>query len=502
MAEARSLPVESRLMLPLQFYFLIYGPTFLVGALLLLAGSRDFAALFHAFSGMSSYFLTSEDVLVDLLLTLVSPALLFLGYRAGLKSHVPGRAGTAPRTPLSHGLAWGVWTASFAAALYSLSRAGAFGHISAWFNYKEWIDARFLVFQTLGFLEFVNVYVFLPALTCLLVVLTWRRSDRAGKSIVRAGALCAPLLLVDALLFQKRYVVTSLLLVVFAFVLARSPGNARATRRWPLILAGGALVYVVYAALVVLLAVSSRARDMTAGQIGPPVLGVPASPGPPQEVTGRAGPPGARATVRLPSWRRRVFASVLAVLPGRWVGSSGGESQGAISARPTGEIVLYALLAPAMRTPPPALAYPAIFPRLHPFFGLDVGADLAGWGWMPDDNLAVYRVLYNTDAEGAISVPFQFSLYSQAGIGATLLASYVVGFLTARGWRAWLESSLPLPLFASGGALGIMFCGYLAADSIRNSALASYGIAWGFALLGVVAAANRAINKKGRLSIG
>jgi hypothetical protein len=135
-----------------------------------------------------------------------------------------------------------------------------------------------------------------------------------------------------------------------------------------------------------------------------------------------------------------------------------------------------------LRTPLPALMYPALYPDRSPFFGTDLGLDVFGIGRMPWDNIQVHRLLWPAIDGGTVMVPFQFGSYSQSGLGGALGESLAVGFCLAWIWVRVRSMSSPDEA-AAAAALVLILAVYLAGDSIRNSLIASYGVFWGLAFL-------------------
>jgi len=174
-------------------------------------------------------------------------------------------------------------------------------------------------------------------------------------------------------------------------------------------------------------------------------------------------------------------SAVEKLFPGRWVGAT--EENPPEGQDPFAGRLMFAFLAPVTRTPPPALAYPALFPGVIPFFGLDVGADLLGFGRMPDDNLIVYGAMYGQLDKGATSVPFQYSWFSQIGLFGALLLCFPLGWACSAAWRRALTGPWPPEVRATLGALVVLFCAEITQDSVRASLLNAYGVAWGWGLV-------------------
>jgi hypothetical protein len=137
-----------------------------------------------------------------------------------------------------------------------------------------------------------------------------------------------------------------------------------------------------------------------------------------------------------------------------------------------------ARLVPVWRYSVPAVAYPLIFPRVLPYYDVDIGLDILGIGAMPDDNVQVQQVLAPGTTGYTVAVPFQFVLYSQGGLPVAIVGAAVVGVLVGAAWAAVLGAR-PGPTQSLGGALVVAFAAFLAMDSARNAIIVSYGLAWG-----------------------
>lgn len=151
-------------------------------------------------------------------------------------------------------------------------------------------------------------------------------------------------------------------------------------------------------------------------------------------------------------------------------------------------LLAYSILAPLMRTSAPAIAYVQTFPDSHPFFGLDLGEDILGFGAMPDDNRVVWdRMNPQMRGSGATSAPFVFVLYSQVGTVGALLGSGILGFLIATAWAGAWRYHGDAQLRAGLLTLLLLFSVYLALDAPRNALLSSYGVVWGALVIAMLA---------------
>jgi hypothetical protein len=414
---------------PVVAFVLVYVGTCLLGAILFLANERTFIALYEYFSGTEAPDLTAGQLRIDLALLVAAPVLMVAGYLLG--DRVAGRLGPRvaartrgvvlhdapgwlPYAAFAVCAAWGVW---------SLAGAGVASDIGTWLDYASWIEARQRAFGNIGFFGFANLYLLVPVTAAWCVVrgacrpAGWRRVG----GVLATWAPAAVAVGFCLLLFQKKAAVVALIIIGaarFAFAPPRGLGRQR------LIVAGTAgVVIALYFATVVVPVIVNAPTDaeLRRDPNRPAVLG-----------------PGTDRTRGL---------------------------------------VLYALLAPVTRTSAPALYYPVVYPDQHPYYGLDVGQDVLGIGAMPDDNIVVWRQL-NPDLDGTITVPFQFSLYSQVGLLGALVSSFVVGVLLALAWRCARSGFWPREWRSLLTALMLLLAIYLAIDSARNSTLVSYGVVW------------------------
>jgi hypothetical protein len=416
---------------PMVAFLLIYTSTCLLGALLMLANYRPFVRLFEYFSGTHIPSLDATRSVVVLVLLCVAPLCLWLGYGVARRlptqalppavSKVGTAAGTALRAASPEPPAWvplAVFGVCGAVAFISVASAGALAAIPSWLNYGHFITAREEIFGHVGFLEFVNIYMFLP-LSAAWVMLT-QRSAGILFLIVRWLPL-AFTEFIDLLLFQKKTAIISLLIVGFAWLFFHALGGIR-TRR--LVLGGWVTVslgLIIYFAAVV-----------------------------------------------VPVYSKASGAKVCLSDGGRCTGS------GQVPA-----LLAYSVLSPLTRTSAPALYYPIVFPSEHRFYGLDLFQDGIGLpSAFPDDNRVIWNAQYPHGPPGTSAAPFQFSLYSGTGLAGTLIECFVIGALMGVVWRL-ATSKLLSPTWSSLLASSVcVFAVYLAIDSWRDDTTVSYGALW------------------------
>jgi hypothetical protein len=440
--------------LPVIVFLLVYGFTCYVGTLALLLSDR-FRTVFLVFSGARVPDLSTYDAVITLVLLHIGPLLLWAGYEIAIRW--PAREHVVATTV---GGAPHVWRGrvcfalSAAIAVWSLTRAGGWGRITAWNNYNSYIYARWNLFDHLGFFEFVNLYTVLPITAAYALIVEKRRS---------LGLLFAAVALVlqYPLALRKVLISTAALLgcavYVWQFAGARPRTRMSGSGQLAIWFGAPAALYLLYTALTLQTVLSPNARPF-------------------QTIRERVPPPV--ATVRpLDPAKRRVSFTVNAASITR-IENSRARS-----------LTLYTLFSPLTRTSIAAIAYPAIFPSILPYFHLDLGQDILGFGRMPDDNLVVYRVLWPEHHRGSITAPFQYVLYSQGGMLVAAAGSLLLGALLGMLWRLLVMSAAqPGPVASVGAAVVLLLAVFLAIDSPRNSLIVSYGLAWAVPVLLVLGA--------------
>lgn len=474
--------------LPLSVFGAVYAASFFFGAVLLLVGPSSFIRL-YARTGIRPFWLEPGEVLANWLLILVGPAFFAAGWIGWSRRPAAPPAAGPPASVTSlplRSLAI-LYVALLLGGLVSLGRAGALARVGSWFDYGYFLQTRFLLLERLSFIEWMVLYTLLPTSAGLFLIGLSRSSWKASPRRLAIAGVVLSLLATELLLFQKRYALLSLFFLA-ACAVVNAP-EVLASRRKALARASGfaIAIYLAYCALAV---ASTMRRTPVVVQSGttelldalrPPAAAIEATamkaraeaPAP-ASVPGRS--PAFYTEIRWPLLRK----AVATWFPGRWVGprpvaSRGEEESFAVR-------FAYTALAPLMRLAPPALAYPALFPRVLGYFGLDLAADLAGLGRMPDDNLVVYGAMYGQLDKGAVSVPFQYSWFSQIGLFGALFLCIPLGAATEAAWRASLCAGSP-EIRAVMGGLVVLFAVHVTQDSVRGSLLNSYGVAWGALLV-------------------
>ena len=452
--------------LPLATFFGAYLFSCYVGTLALLFSGR-FRALYLIFSGSEPIDLSRADLLTVLVLLHAGPAALWVGYelawRAWRREPDWGEA-DARATRIAATL---IFAASAAWAAWSLVRVGgAEQALSSWLDYNAYVRERWRWFGALGFGEFVNLYTLLPlaAVGFMLAVRRWS---------VGLGALLLALALQYPLSIRK-VLLTTLMLAAFSLYVywtfgapARRALSRR--RRWAAIIGIPAGLYTVYASLTLMTTLGPRSRAFQTLASDSTVV---------------------NAAKQRRAANRLRFSSA-GEAPAVEFDVTDEALRDIVNDR-TSAVLLYTLLAPLTRTSICAIAYPAVFPRWHPYYAPDLGLDILGWGRMPDDNLVVYRHLWPAHDAGSVAAPFHVVLYSQGGLPAALIGSLLTGALLALGWRLVPRDAQPSIAASQWGALVLTFAVFIAIDSLRNSVIVSYGLAWGMPVVFALHAAGRA----------
>lgn len=316
---------------------------------------------------------------------------------------------------------------------YDLLRAGAFAKLMAWGDYGAWVEGRWALFSTLGYFNFVNLYLILPVSAAWLILSI---QGDGWKTLTKRLIPLAIVIFLNLSLFQKKALIASLIIILCAVFLHRGllgPWARRLT--WKLIAATG-LLAAIYFSLVVLPIYSETSK--TASQ---------------------------------------VFAQLEEDPQRDKLSKLGKDIAGMIGSSRSAHIFAYATLAPMTRTSLPAMHYPVVFPERHPYYGLDFGQDILGFGRMPDDNLVIWKHMYPS-LPGAAGAPYQFALYSQVGVAWALMLCVIVGVVLGVMWKIILADDISRVWRSLMGSVLILFSIYLAIDSIRGSLLASYGLIW------------------------
>lgn len=435
---------------PFLIFLAVYILTCVAGAALTLIGYRPYTELVELFSGTVPPVLTGGQLLTNVLLLFVSPFLMYCGYVAGL--FISNRINLSPRrqsissSNLPANLAVLMSSTVFytlaAIALINIYEAGTLGDLGRWLDYGYWVKARYQLFSALSFFSFTNIYIFVPLAAAW--VLISRRPKTKAQHVFRWMPTIITIV-IGLLVFQKKTVVISMLLIIIAWALWRVSTH-QIKNLGKLVVLAGSMIVLVYFVLVVLPIYSRTSHTLAEA------LNIEAPPTSPAQTT-RKRLAHLAHSFDIHDQDTRVF--------------------------------LYAVMAPLSRTSIPALYYPVVFPEHHPFYGLYFGQNFLRLGKVPDDNIVVWDYM-NPGIPGATAAPFQFAFYSQLGLIGALIASGIVGLGLAILWTLTRSGGVSEPWRSLLGSLTMLAAIYLALDSLHNEIIASYGVSWG--LLFVAAA--------------
>ena len=264
---------------PLALYAMVYVCACLVGALILLWHVEPFVALFELFNGTAVPALSAGEIATNLRLLICAPLLFAAGYFLGMGVPLPQgprrfterlvrRVNLEPPWWLAHV----VFYALALAAFLTLARAGSLSRVSAWTNYYEFVDARGTLFANISFIEFVNIYLFVPTAAAWAVISTPRRAEMFWRFRRWSPLIIA--IVIALLLFQKKAAVVTLVIVISAVILRHGRGNTRFVRRGAAV--GLVAVLAVYFAAVVVPAYSTVSTSLDDGEGRYRVEGAPA----------------------------------------------------------------------------------------------------------------------------------------------------------------------------------------------------------------------------------
>ena len=488
---------------PLWAHLSVYVLTCLVAAAFLYFGYRPVVVFVEYFSGAivpTNY--SSQQTAVLWALLLGAPALFAFGFVAAerirlggaLFRKIAGRSdGDAPGwMPVL------MFAAAASVGAYDLLRAGVFAKLSVWSDYGAWVEGRWVLFSALGYFNFVNLYLILP------VSAAWVILSITGSGWKALAARLIPLTVVivlTLLLFQKKALIVSLIIIFGAVLLHRifsKPWTRRLT--WTFVATTGLLasIYFLLVVLPVFLETTRTASQVLMQQEEKGIQQIEegiqqVEKGIQQEEKGiqqvekgiqqveKGIQQVEKGIQQVEKGIQQVKKGIQQVKKGIQQEEKllilGEEINTMIGSHRSAHIFAYAALAPMTRTSLPAMYYPIVYPELQGYYGFDFGQDILGFGGMPDDNLVIWKHMY-PDLPGGAGAPFQFALYSQVGVVWTLLLCAMVGMVLGVLWQGILASDISRVWRSLMGTVLILFSIYLAIDSIRGSLLSSYGLIW------------------------
>jgi hypothetical protein len=436
---------------PVWGHLFVYVVTCLIAATVFYFDYRPVVVFVEYFSGAiipKDY--TFQEAVVLWALLLGAPFLFTLGFFVAMQVRISAFLPFLRKVAGRSDHAVPVWVAmlSFVAAagvgVFDLLRAGAFAKLLVWSDYGAWVEGRWALFSTLGYFNFVNLYLILPVSAAWLILSI---QGNGWKVLAKRLIPLSIVIVLTLLLFQKKAMIVSLI-IIFGAAFLHGIMFQGWTRRLAWLLAVSAtFIAAAYLAMVVLPIYSETSRtadDVLVQQSGNTVNSYKPceKPGTPEEL-------------------RKLCREVVSY----------------IGADRSAHILVYAALAPMTRTSLPAMHYPKVFPDQHDYYGLDIGQDILGFGGMPDDNLVIWKHMY-PNLPGAAGAAYQFALYSQVGVIWALMLCTMVGAALGVMWQIILADDLSPVWRSLMGSVLILFSIYLAIDSIRGSLLASYGLIW------------------------
>jgi hypothetical protein len=459
--------------LPVLLFTATYVVTCYVGLLALVFSPR-FRALYLIFSGADVPDLTWRDLIVGLGLAHIGPLFLWTTYALVVRSRRivqglwPGFLARIADAQPSLLVVRCLFVLSAAGALWSIERAGGVGmNLSAWLDYNSYVYARYRVYDRLTFFEFVNLYTWLPLFCTYLVLL--------DKRTVVVPALALVAMLECSLASRKPLLAAAIVMAssfyVYRYVGSRPRRPLRPLTHVTIILVGPVCLFLAYlglTAVTVIRPTSSAFQSI-------------------ESLVPREQLEAARRRRALRELRRREQAALPALQRIALISDIDAAMPEILKNRAS-SATLYVLLSPFTRTSVTALTYPAIFPQEHPFYPLDLGLDVLRIGTMPDENLVAYRILWPFHHRGAVGAPFQVVLYTQGGVWIACVGALGVGALLSGAWLFVSRADRPPASTAAIAGLIMLFSAFVAIDSVRNSLIVSYGVAWGILAVLLVSA--------------
>ena len=453
---------------PLWAHLSVYVLTCLIAATLFYFDYRMILVFTEYFSGVSipnDYTFQQAAVLWSLLLGM--PILFALGFFAVMRTYKPAtfpllRKFVGPvDQDVSAWMPMLLFVTSASLGAYDLLRAGTAANLTAWVDYGAWVQARWEIFSTLSFFNFVNIYSILPVSAAWLILSI---QGDGWKALAKRLAPLMIVVIVSLLLFQKKTLIASLILIFGAVLLHKALIGAwtrRLTWLFSVILTVLTVSYFVMVVLPVYAETSRTLADVLIQQ------------------TDQAEKP--KTSERLNQLLNEISSYIgQAEKPktSERLNQLLNEISSYIGSDRDAYILVYTLLAPMTRSSLPAMYYPIVFPEQHGYYGLDFGQDILGFGGMPDDNVVIWNHMYPNLPGGSAYSSYQFTLYSQVGVVWTLLLCLLVGAALAVMWQIILAADINRIWRSLMGAVLILFSIHITIDSIRGSLLVSYGVIW------------------------
>ncbi len=484
--------------LPMIIFILLYLLTGYIGAIMMLFGPEQLWSWYVYFSGVTMPSITYGDLTRIMILLHVPPILMWMGYEVSIhfmdrrKLLVDSRD-THPG--LDQRLIQVLYFLSLVVAAYSLIRTGSFRNLSAWADYNQMIQARYQLFNSLNFFEFVNIYTVIPVIGTLLILTFLQQSISARSKIVYGMIIFAPIIAVNILIYQKKPLITSMLIIIVAIVLfylfGKQPRVTVTRKMRTYIGSSVGLVVAIYLLLILLPVISSSSQVYQASEETKQTYQTNESKqGKTSAKSHRSGgkkkPQTGTNDVTTVGEQDEEETPVIF----REFGDSLPNSKSRLQ-----NLILYTLMAPISRTSAQSIAYPIVFPTEHQYYPVDMGQDIIGFGLMPDDNVVVWNTLYPDSPGGSVAAPFHIILYSQGGLWVSIIGSLIVGIALGFIWMILISRREMNPLASVLGSLLVMLSIYVSIDALRNSVTVSYGLLWPVIAVIAIAIVNQAMKR-------
>ncbi|KJS18995.1 MAG: hypothetical protein VR78_03740 [Hoeflea sp. BRH_c9] len=479
--------------LPMFVFLLIYLLIDIFGSIVLFTRLEPFYSVFIYHSGITlPVNLDDEQMLMFWLVAIGSPAIMFAAFFAAFQA-VSRRFDQT--FPVKRDYDPPFWSTVLLFAVlayfgaYSLVRADGLHSLWTWANYADLVEARWSLFAKLSFFEFTNLYQFIPVVAIVALLVGIKHGGIARIVGIGCAVAC---LFVGILIFQKKATLTAILMIAFALIIYSYLFDSKRVARL-IGLAGASFLIIMvcfFAASVVPTLMGHQSTignaSNTAQQLDfvkkwrdqleareaasrserekltDPAHEAKARSGATHEAEARSG--AAQSTDKPSISEREILAARVKEL---------------VAQNPAkNNLFLATTVGLTMRNSVPAVYYIATFPERHPFYRLDLGQDILGFGAMPDDNHVVWSQMY-PEMPGVVAAPYNFVLYSQGGLAISYMMSAVIGLAVGLIWALVLKARGSIALRAAFGSVVVVGTMHLALDALRNTIIVSYGFAWG-----------------------
>lgn len=444
--------------LPLLFFIVTYIIANMLGGIIILFDVKPFSPIVQFFSGVHIPLFSSVQFIQNFQLLFFVPIIMIFGFvlvaygvpavKYSLDRQVDG---IVKEFLIKFSLSWVVFAILAIFAMISISKIGVVFHLIDWLNYRSFIHERVFAFKRLIFFDFVNIYTLLPLISAYIFIL----SAQARQMLLARWFPVLLAIFFNICLFQKKPTIVAEFLIFVPFLLysAKFFSNKKIVFRVFFLII---LLMTTYFIMLLLPTLHRRHHEINKAVYSKRI-----------HFSSSRNIKTIYATVSLSRFNMNHEIVKLYYKDYHFPRNQRYSR------------LLYLLFGMVTRTSFPALYYPVVFPKLHPFYRFDFGQDIIGFGQMPNDNYVVWHVM-NPHMSGLAAAPFQFVLFSQIGLVGSLALSFLVGILLALFWKWALYYLFKDNIFYSLlGSLLLLFSVYIAIDSVRNSLFAAYGVIWG-----------------------